>query len=291
MSIRSHIIASLCILSTLTPAKSMAEEWIGFGQPGKPSSWALETYPVYSHTSPNVNSISTFTELAYFTETGFTGTHRDQFEFWIGGSVGYAKPNPGTSGWGAAAPNLAIEYYYNVIVPNADPGTANYLTWWTSPILSVTFPNGSDRTSGFGAGANQYSYSFSVNNYVQSGKIGATINPLEISYSARNLNASVISNGGLQRLRGGLSLTVADIAAGYQVTDNLFLGLHHSFSLYSVSASDFQESREGKIGPSFTYSGFAKSGLFISGNLNFDYYTSNNLKHSTTVTASIVKNF
>jgi hypothetical protein len=271
----------------------MADEFIGYGQAGKPGSWALETFPIATHTSPNGNSINTFTNPAYFTETGFTGTHRDQFEFWAGASTGYAKAAPGSglNGFGMASPQLGIEYYLNVVQPNAEPGSAGYTTFWTSPIFTVSFPNGNTHDSGFGAGANQYAYGFSVNNYIQVGKIGVTVNPVELYYASRNRNATDLGDGEMRKLRGGLSITVADIAGGYQVTNDLFLGLHHSFSFYNAYGSDFQESREGKIGPALTWSGLVKYGIFISANLNFDYYTTPNLKHSITLTGALVKSF
>lgn len=268
-----------------------ADEFIGYGQAGAPNSWALEAFPAFQHTSPNSNQIYSSFNPAYFTETGFTGTHRDQFEFWINGSVGYANTHgaPGASGFGGAYPNIGIEYYYNVIVPDQPVGTPGYKTFWTSPTFTVTFPNGSTKSAGFGAGANQYSYSFNVNNYIQIGRIGVTINPVELTYATRNLNATDIGNGQVEHLRGGLSMTLLDIAGGYQVRDDLFLGLHHAYSIYSAAGSDFEEMREGKIGPAFSYYGLAKYGIYISGNLNFDYYTSSNLHRSVSFTMALVK--
>lgn len=283
--------ASLLALTLASP-QVHADEFIGFGQAGTPGSWALETFPILNHTGPNSNSISTYSNPAYFTETGFTGTHRDQFEFWAGASIGYANTHsvPGSSGFGVAYPGFGIEYYYNVVVPDQPVGSPGYKTFWTSPTITVNFPNGSSKSAGFGAGANQFSYGFNVNNYLQIGRIGVTFNPIELTYASRNLNTTDLGNGNMQKLRGGLSVTFADVAGGYQIRDDLFFGLHHAYSIYSWRGSDFQEAREGKIGPSFTYFGFAKYGLYISGNLNFDYYTSSNLKHSTSFTMAIVKN-
>ena len=65
---------------------------------------------------------------------------------------------------------------------------------------------------------------------------------------------------------------MADVAAGYLVNEDLWLGVHHVYNINNTSASDFKESRSGKIGPSMTYTGFSKEGLFVSANLNFDYY-------------------
>jgi len=284
------VVSSLALGGVATSVR--ADEFIGFGQAGKPGSWALEEYPTFSHTGPNSNSISTYNELSYFTESGFTGTHRDQFEFWVGTSTGYANTQgaPNASGAGFASPGLGFEYYYNVIVPDAKPGTPGYVTFWTSPTLTVNFPNGSRKDAGFGAGANEYSYGLNWANYIQIGKFAVTANPVEIFYASHNLNATTLSNGEMRRLTGGASLTLMDVAAGYEVHDDLFAGIHHAYDINSWRGSDFAETREGKIGPSLTYLGFAKYGLYILGNVNFDYYTSSNMKKSVSVTMSIVKN-
>lgn len=291
--ILSGVLASLSALALLsTPMHANADEFIGFGQEGVPGGWALEAFPVFRHTGPNSNSIYSSVNPAYFTDTGFTGTHRDQFEFWLNGSLGYANTHgaPDTNGFGFAYPNVGIEYYYNAVVPDRPMGAPGYKTFWTSPTLTIDFPNGSTKSAGFGAGANQYSFGFNVNNFVQIGRIGVTFNPVELSYATRNLNAVEVGNDGMEKLRGGLSATLLDVAAGYQVRDDLFVGIHHSYSIYSWKGSDFQQEREGEIGPSFTYFGFAKYGLYVSGNVNFDYYTSPNLKRSVTVTMAIIKN-
>lgn len=274
----------------LVAQQANAEQFIGFGQAGAPG-WALEAFPVIRHTAPNTNQIYSSFNPAYFTETGFTGTRRDQFEFWLNGSVGYASTHGAAdaSGFGGAYPNIGIEYYLNVIVPDRPAGSPGYLTFWTSPTLVFTFPNGSTKSAGFGAGGNQFSYSFNVNNYLQVGKLGVTFDPVALTYASRNLNTTDMGSGRMEKLRGGLSATFADIAAGYQVRDDLFVGLHHSFSIYSWRASDFKASREGQIGPAFTYTGLAKYGVYISGNLNFDYYTSPNIRRSVTATGVLMK--
>jgi|GEM_PF-2400416 hypothetical protein len=66
-------IAALC-----GPSALMADVFIGNGMEGKPGSWAAEAWPAYSHTTPSTNDASMFLNPAYFTETGVTGTHRDQ---------------------------------------------------------------------------------------------------------------------------------------------------------------------------------------------------------------------
>jgi hypothetical protein len=286
---------ALCTLAVAGAATSAsADEFIGFGQAGVPGSWALEEYPDFTHTGPNSNSISTYNELSYFTQTGFTGTHRDQLEFWVGVNTGYANTHdsPDAGGFGIAAPGIGIEYYFNVVQPDKDklPGSAGYMTFWTSPTLTVNFPNGSSKEAGFGAGADQFSYGLNWANWIQVGKIGITVNPVELYYASRNLNSTQVSNGEFEKLRGGLGITLLDVAAGYQVRDDLFAGIHHAYSINSWRGSDFAETREGKIGPSVTYLGLAKYGLYICGNVDFDYYTSSNLRKSVSVSMAIVKN-
>ena len=295
MLFKGRLLSLYCLPMLLGLAGTAhAEEFIGFGQAGKPGSWALEEYPDFTHTRPNNNSISTYNELSYFTQTGVTGTQRDQLEFWVGVNTGYASTHdaPDAKGGGISAPGVGLEYYYQVVTPEngKKPGMEGYRTFWTSPTLSVNFPNGSTKTAGYGAGANQYSYSLSWANWIQVDKIGVTANPVELFYAARNQHQTELANGEYQKLRGGLGVTLLDIAAGYQVNDELYAGLHHAFSINAWHHSDFDESREGKIGPSMTWLGLAKYGLFICGNIDFDYYTSPNLKRSESISMAIVKN-
>ncbi|WP_095057284.1 MULTISPECIES: hypothetical protein [unclassified Pseudomonas] len=282
-------------LSLSISATVQADQFIGFGQPGVPGSFALESFPVYNRTSQGDDRAGANTVLAYFSETGFTGTTRDQIEVWGGAIAGYADTNGAkdSNEWGFASPNIGLEYYYNVIEPKstATYASPDYFTFWTSPTLMVEFPNGNDDAVGFGAGSNRYAVNFSVNNYVQYGKFAATFTPVGVYYAARNRSDTDLGNGTSERLRGGVSYWFADIAAGYLVTDNLWLGVHHVYNLNNRSSTDFEESREGKIGPSMTYTGFAKQGVYISANLNFDYYHSDNIPYSNSFTMALVKSF
>ena len=133
--------------------------------------------------------------------------------------------------------------------------------------------------------------SFSVANYLRVGRFAVTFTPAGIHYAARNRHATDFGAGDPAQLRGGVSLWLGDIAAGYLVTEDLWLGVHHVYHINNTTASDFNVSRAGKIGPSMTYTGFAEEGLFISANLNVDYYHSANLKHSNALTMALVKFF
>lgn len=272
---------------------TQAEQFIGFGQPGIPGKWALESFPVFSRNTDGDVRAGGNTVLAYFSETGFTDTPRDQLQFWVGAIPGYASTNGArdTSPWGIASPNLGFAYYYNVVEPTTDYGSADYTTFWTNPTLMVEFPNGNKEVAGYGAFANRYAVSFSIANYLRVGRFAATFTPVGIHYAARNRNATDLGDGDPTRLKGGVSLWLANIAAGYLVSDDLWLGVHHAYHINNRTASDFKESREGKIGPSMTYTGFAEQGLYVSANLNFDYYHSANLPHSNSLTMALVKFF
>ncbi|WCM54068.1 hypothetical protein OH720_14015 [Pseudomonas sp. WJP1] len=274
-------------------ATAHADQFIGFAQPGVPGSWAVESFPVINRTAEDDVRAGSNTVLAYFTETGFTGTHRDQFEFWVGAVPGYSSTDGGGSdnGWGIASPNIGIEYYYNVIEPTKPYASSDYVTFWTSPTLMVEFPNGNHDVDGFGAGFNRYAYSLSLANYLQIGKFAVTFTPAGIYYAEKDRNTTDFGEGDPKHLRGGVSLWLGDIAAGYLVTDTLWLGVHHVYNINNRTASDFEESREGKVGPSMTYTGWAKEGIYVSANLNFDYYHTDNLPYSNSLTMALVKSF
>lgn len=279
------------VLASSPPAQ--AEQFIGFGQPGLPGRWALETFPVFNrNTDGNVRAGGN-TVLAYFSETGFTDTTRDQLQFWVGAVPGYASTNDAknVSPWGIASPNLGFAYYYNVVEPTSAYGADDYTTFWTNPTLMVEFPNGNNEVAGYGAFANRYAVSFSLANYLRVGKFAATFTPVGIHYAARNRNSTDFGTGDPKRLQGGVSLWLGNVAAGYLVTDDLWLGVHHVYHINNRTASDYTESRVGKIGPSMTYTGFSKQGLYLSANLNFDYYHSANLAHSNELTMALVKFF
>mgnify|MGYP003600343891 CR=1 FL=1 len=279
-------------LSVISPHTS-AEQFIGFAQPGIPDSWAVESFPVLNRTSKGDTSIAANTVLAYFSKTGFTGTQRDQLQFWVGAIPGYASTNGArdSSAWGIASPNVGFAYYYNVVEPTSDYGSADYTTFWVNPTLMIEFPNGNNDIAGHGAFANRHAFSFSLANYLRVGRFAATFTPAGVHYAARNRNQTDFGSGEPSRLRGGVSFWLGDIAAGYQVTDDLWLGVHHVYHINNRTASDFKESRVGKIGPSMTYSGFSKAGFYLSANLNFDYYHTPNLPHSNALTMALVKFF
>ncbi len=281
------------IMQSIFTCSASADEFMGFGQPS-PKGFSFQEYPVLSRGFGLNTSASSFTEFAYFTGTGFTGTDRDRHEFWTGVAAGYSHTLPGSTGanTGIQVPELAYQYYYNVIRPNAEPNSPNYETLWLSPFAIVTFPNGESKNSGYGAGGNQFSYNLGFKAYFQKGNFNFTFDPLQLSYSDRSFNNTVAPNGRISHLRGGFTFTLADTVVGYQVTPTIALGVHHGFSLYSAASSDFQEAREGKIGPAFAYAGLLKSfNLYIAGNLDFDYYTSRNYRSGTSFVATLIKAF
>lgn len=276
------------------PAASQAREYLGFGQEGDPGSLSFQNYLQFEHGSPNNNSIANYFELSYFTNTGFTGSARDQWEFWMGFNGGYANTHgaPGSSGFGIVAPGFGVEYYLNLIQPKVALGKPGYFTLWVSPYADLNFPNGNTQTSGYGAGADQYSFDVGDDNFLQIGNIAITVAPVEIHYSYANLNNSTTSLlGGSSRGKGGLSLTFADGGIGYQLTPNWLVGVMQQFNVNNISGSTFRSSREGFAGPAFTYAGFASRGLFISGTVETDYYNQGGLAHQTYVAAWLSKEF
>lgn len=108
-----------CFLGITAPAQG--EQFIGFAQPGEPGKWALESFPVFSRTTNGDVRAGSNTVLAYFSETGFTGTQRDQLQFWVGADAGYTGSNASRNNgaWGVASPNLGLAYYYNVVEPTS----------------------------------------------------------------------------------------------------------------------------------------------------------------------------
>lgn len=282
-------ITILTPLLSVTPSK--AGNFIGHSTPGKPG-YAIQFWPSFSHRSGGADSSGSFSQLAWFSETGLTGTKRDQFELWLGFNAGYASTTSGSGDaqWGATAPQIGFEYYYEVVQPEVEAGKTGHRNWWISPTLMVNTPNGNDKSSGFGAGANQFSVAFNINNYIAYDRWQLTISPVSALYSFENRHKSEWVNGKQKRLRGGLSLTFADAALGYRMTDNLSVGIHHQFDVFNSASSDFKRSERGAVGPSFTYTGFASKGYFMSATLDFDYYNRGTTR-STTLNTWLAKTF
>ena len=273
---------------------AQAREFIGFGQEGIPGSLSMQNYPTIQTNSGGTNTVSNFFELSYFSKTGFTGTTRDQFEYWVGANLGYTDPkgNPNSSGFGMSAPEIGLEYYYNLIQPTVPIGAPGYFTFWVSPTIDVNFPNGNTQTTGFGAGADQYSVQVNDDNFIRAGNWDFTFNPVELTYNFGNLNTTPVSGNPISSFhqRGGLSLTVGDIGFGYQFTPDLVVGIQQQFNINNMAGSNISSSREGFIGPAFTYAGFRKIGLYFSGTIQTDYYREN-MAHNTYFAAWISKTF
>jgi hypothetical protein len=232
--------------------------------------------------------------LAYFTKTGLTGTTRDQFEYFVGADLGYTDPkgDPTTSGAGIAYPEIGFEYYYNVIQPKAPAGSPGYFTFWTGPEAWVNFPNGNTQPSGYGAGADQYSFNINDLSFIAVGKWNFTFDPIEVHYGFRNLNSTAVAGNPLQsfKAQSGLSLTFGDIAFGYQVTPDLVVGVLQQFNANNVADSNYAPSQEGFIGPGFTYAGFRNAGIVFAGAVQTDYYRENTA-HNTYLALWITQRF
>jgi hypothetical protein len=284
------VVGGLICLSTAAQAR----QFIGFGSPGVPGSLAFENYPTLNPNSAGTNTASNFAELAYFSKTGFTGTTRDQFEYWVGANIGYTDPkgNPNSSGWGMSSPEIGIEYYYNVIQPKVPVGSPGYFTFWNGPEAWVNFPNGNTQSTGYGAGADQYSLAISDISYIRVGNWDFTIDPVEVNYDFTNLNSSPVAGSSSQffKARYGLSLTFGDVGIGYQFTPDLVVGILQQFNANNIANSNYAPSQEGFIGPGFTYAGFRNIGLIFGGTIQTDYYRENTA-HNTYFALWVTKIF
>jgi hypothetical protein len=281
------------VIALLWATTSSAGNFIGLAQPGVPGTFGVLLMPSVSHSQPDTNTGKMFSELAYYSETGFTGTTRDQFEAWLGFYGGYQDTPEGSrdSSWGVTMPELGFEYYYQVVQPgSAAFGSDEYRSWWVSPELMFNGPNGSDKTTGFGAGGNQWSIATTVNNYVAYGRWHATFAPVSLVYLFKNRNSTDLGDGQSVKMRGALSVSLADVAAGYQVKDDLIVGLHHAYNIYNIGDSDYARASEGMIGPTFTYLGFAKDNFYLAGTLDFDYHHQG-VPRTTSLNFLLVKSF
>ncbi|WP_186178503.1 hypothetical protein [Burkholderia gladioli] len=291
MNCRS-VAAALVACVSMASGIAHADQFINFSQMGAPGTFAFETLPDVTH-SGGQTSFSTNSIIAYFSNTGVTGTGRDQFEFWGGANAGYSKATDGGTGnsWGVSNPDVGIEYYYNVIQPSTCTTCSDFTQYTISPLFSVTLPSGSNDNTGIRAGSNHYSYYLGFTHYFKRGKWSISANPFAISYGAPTLNSVSFAPGQSSNPRGGFSYTVADIAAGYDILPGLGIGLHHALQLNNRSDSSFAPSTQGFIGPAISYFGFAKHGTYLAANLNFNYYHSSNLKNSPYFSAYIVQYF
>jgi hypothetical protein len=270
--------AGLLCLSTAAEAR----QFFYVAEGGVPTGMVFETYPTINPNSSGATSASAYSELAYFTETGLTGTKRDQLEVWAGGTFGYTNPKgaPNSSGWGIATPEIGFEYYFNIIQPTAPVGSSAYRSWWSGPEVWLNFPNGNTQTAGFGAGADQYSVNISDNNSIEIGRWVFAVNPLEINYQFTNLNTTQSSSDPsvFFKQRFGLSLTFGDVAIGYQVSPTLTVGVAQQYNANSIASSTVAPSHEGFIGPTATYSGV--HGMLISAAVQTDYYHQNTARNT-----------
>jgi hypothetical protein len=283
---------SFGVVTGAFPVGVLADQFLNFGQMGAPNGVAFETYPSVTQSGGNT-SLYTSNILAYFTPTGFTGTNRDQLEFWVGGAAGYSHAESGQkgTGWGVTSPLIGAEYYYNLIEPQVCNTCDGYSIYTISPIAIVTFPSGSRDTTGFKAGTNNYSYSLSVSNFLKFNRWSVSVNPFGVSYADKSRNETEISPGDYQKLQGGYSYTIADVSTGYDVTPDFGVGVHHVFRVNNDRSSDFERSKQGFIGPAFSYTGFGKHGLYLYANLNFNYYHSDNIDSAPYASGVLVQYF
>jgi len=245
------------------------------------------------------NSIGDSSEIEYQTRTGLTGTTRDSFEFWAGGAAGYASTNgaANSSGWGVSSPDIGAEWYYAVIQPTVKQGEPGYENLTISPWIQVTAPNGNTTTGGYGAGADQWSYTGALLGTYRLGRFTTTIQPVTLTYAQTNQNTSAVTNSAgtptLTKARDGLSGSFGAINVGYDVSPTLTLGVYQAWNVYSFADTrDSPRSAEGTIGPMFSYTGLSDSlGITIDGTMQVDYYHTSNMAQGYFLSMYVSKKF
>ena len=83
LSVSPLAAAGLICLSTAAEAR----QFFYIAEGGVPTGVVFETYPTVNPNSSGATSASAYSEFAYFTDTGLTGTKRDQLEVWAGGNL------------------------------------------------------------------------------------------------------------------------------------------------------------------------------------------------------------
>lgn len=271
---------------------TLAEQFLNFGQMGAPGGVAFESFPTATRSGAET-ALQSNNILTYFSKTGFTGTRRDQLQFWVGATAGRSKAREGVgavgSSWGISGPNIGAAYYYNIVQPTVCAGCEGYAIYTLAPIASLTLPTGSDDTTGFRAGSNSHSVYLGLSHFIKIGRWSLSANPLSLFYGGPSRTPTEIAPGRHARLRGGLSYTVADVAIGYDVTPDLAIGIRHAVQRNNQADSSFARSWRGQIGPAVAYTGFARHGLYLYANLNVDYRRSDRLQRATGLSLVVIK--
>lgn len=283
-------LAGLAVALGSTPAG--AEQFLNFGQMGVPGGIAFESFPTVTRSGADTTLYAN-NIVTYFSKTGLTGTPRGQLQFWVGATAGYSKAREGAgatgSSWGISGPNLGAAYYYNIVQPSVCAACEGYAIYTLAPMASITLPTGSDDATGFRAGSNRYAVYLGLSHFIKQGRWSLSANPLALSYGGPSRTPVQTAAGRRERLRSGLSYTVADIAIGYDLTPALAIGVHHAVHLNNHAGSSLPRSRRGQIGPAVSYTGFARHGLYLYANLNFDYHRSHGLRRAPNASFVLIK--
>lgn len=282
-----------CIETARAANTDVYTDWALPADPG----WLWANYLDYVNRS-SVNTGSESALIEYQTKTGLTGTTRDSFQFWLGGSVGYQETlgAPHSGAVGVAAPIAGVEWYYNVF-QNGKPGDPGYRNFTISPWVQVNAPNGNTNAGGFGAGSDQWSYTGTLLATYRAGRFTTTLQPITLSYADTNQNTSPVTNtAGLTSFtkgRLGWTGSFGVFNIGYDVTPTLTLALYQSWNAYSLGGiRNVPRQAEGTIGPMVSYSGLSDSlGLTIAGTVQADYYHTSNLPEGVFVSLYVVKHF
>jgi hypothetical protein len=260
--------------------------------------WQYQNYFDFANHG-SVNSFSETPFLAYYTKTGITGSTKDSFEYWVSGAFGYQSPLgvPGVSGWGVSSPNVAVEWYYNLIQSDKKVGSSGYEALTISPWLEVFGPNGDTQATGFGSGLNQWSGNGTLLLSYRKERFTTTLLPIALTYSGSNLNSMFVTNPdgsiSLAKARVGWTGTFGLVNVGYDVTPTVTLAVQQVWNVYSFADARYSpRTSEGTIGPQLAYTGLSDAyGIYIAGAVQVDYYHSRGLPQSVYVTTYVTKSF
>lgn len=178
----------------------------------------------YNQNDISANDIEIALEPQYWIY-GFTGEKKKDFiQFLAHLPIGYRTQKPGgtrssVSGIGSLSAN--VEHFYKM-VDNED------LVMWFDNGLSAGFPTAT-MNGGVRIGSNAYSVGWFQENFISYKKWVFSISPIALTWSFRDSETNI---------KHGLSMTVMNSAYGYQITDNVALGVTFAYMLNNISGAN-----------------------------------------------------
>jgi len=217
---------TLFTFSTASAQTGFNPEYLGnAGAPPK-TGFALKTFESYFYqNTPKAHDVETTFETQFYTKA-FTGDiKKDMFQWALHLPIGYRRVNavagPARQITGIGNFDVIIEYYRNFI----DNGET---TWWFDNGLTTGFPT-STFNNGMRIGNNAYSLTWFQENFIHHKPFMLTIMPIAVNWTFEDNKTNT---------RDGLSLTIMNGTAGYDITDNFHLGVDFGLLLGRVLGSD-----------------------------------------------------